>query len=90
MLGERDCLQRREAKSESRRSQRQRYHTPQRWWSQINHKKIYSLSSRRFAARLNVQWRGQSRGGQSREDSLERDQDGAIFFDFNPQYFLVI
>ncbi|CAB3980901.1 Hypothetical predicted protein [Paramuricea clavata] len=24
------------------------------------------------------------------EDSLERDQDGAIFFDFNPQYFLVI
>ena len=24
------------------------------------------------------------------EDSLERDKDGAIFFDFNPQYFLVI
>jgi hypothetical protein len=24
------------------------------------------------------------------EDSLERDQDGAIFFDFNPQYFVVI
>jgi hypothetical protein len=24
------------------------------------------------------------------EDSLERDQDGAIFLDFNPQYFLVI
>ncbi|CAB3980902.1 Chaperone dnaK2 [Paramuricea clavata] len=24
------------------------------------------------------------------EDSLERDQDGTIFFDFNPQYFLVI
>ena len=24
------------------------------------------------------------------EDSLERDQDGAIFFDYNPQYFLVI
>jgi hypothetical protein len=24
------------------------------------------------------------------EDSLERDQDGAIFFDSNPQYFLVI
>jgi hypothetical protein len=24
------------------------------------------------------------------EDSLERDQDGAVFFDFNPQYFLVI
>jgi hypothetical protein len=24
------------------------------------------------------------------EDSLERDQDGAIFFDFNPQYFLII
>jgi hypothetical protein len=24
------------------------------------------------------------------EDSLERDQDGVIFFDFNPQYFLVI
>ena len=24
------------------------------------------------------------------EDSLERDKDGAIFFDFNPQYFFVI
>ena len=24
------------------------------------------------------------------EDSLERDKDGAIFFDFNPQYFLII
>jgi hypothetical protein len=24
------------------------------------------------------------------EDSLERDQDGAIFFDFNPQHFVVI
>jgi hypothetical protein len=24
------------------------------------------------------------------EDSLEHDKDGAIFFDFNPQYFLVI
>ena len=24
------------------------------------------------------------------EDSLERDKDGAIFFDFNPQYFLAI
>ena len=24
------------------------------------------------------------------EDSLERDQDGAIIFDFNPQYFVVI
>jgi hypothetical protein len=24
------------------------------------------------------------------EDSLERDKDGAIFFDFNPQYVLVI
>ena len=24
------------------------------------------------------------------EDSLERDKDGAVFFDFNPQYFLVI
>ncbi|CAB4030426.1 Chaperone dnaK2 [Paramuricea clavata] len=24
------------------------------------------------------------------EDSLERDQDGAVFFDFNPQYFVII
>ena len=24
------------------------------------------------------------------EDNLERDQDGTIFFDFNPQYFILI
>jgi hypothetical protein len=24
------------------------------------------------------------------EDNLERDQDGVVFFDFNPQYFVVI
>ena len=44
-------------------------HVMQRWWSQINHQEIYSLSSGRFAARLNVQW---TLGGQSRARSRWR------------------
>ena len=24
------------------------------------------------------------------EDNIERDQDGAVFFDFNPQHFIII